>query len=142
MKLDLMAVLLTFPALATSACEKRRDEPSTTRTTGATTDPVTGMETNSMVSASTRIAGARCDRETACNQIGPQKRYETRALCTRNQTIHVQSDLRASDCPNGVDEKKLQSCFEMIAKQDCATLASSVTTINECTTSSLCAARP
>src|SRR5688572_19358718 len=124
MKLDLMAVLLTFP-VATTACEKRRDEPSTTRTTGATT-------TTSVVTASTRIAGARCDRETACNQIGTAKRYETREICTRDQTNRAQGELGASNCPNGIDDTKLQRCFDVIAKQDCATTATSLTAISEC----------
>ena len=135
-----MAVLLTFPAVATTACDKRRDDPSTTRTTGATDmpDAAAGLQASSVLSARTLLAGARCDREGACNHVGPAKRFETRELCTREENNRAQCELRSSDCPNGVDDKKLQTCLDVIAKQDCARTA----TADECATSVLCATRP
>lgn len=147
MKLDLMTVLLTFPAFATSGCENKRSAPSTTRTTGATTDPTDpttattlgGMQASSIVSATTLLAGARCDRQGACKEIGGGKRHETRETCTRDEMNRAQGDIRAADCPNGVDERKLQVCLDSIAKQECAALTTSLSTMNECKTAALCA---
>jgi hypothetical protein len=90
------------------------------------------------MTASARITGARCDREVRCDQVGANKRFETRDICARDEGNKTQAELRPADCPNGVDEKKLQSCLDAISKQDCAKLVTSLQSVDECKTATLC----
>lgn len=128
-----------FLACAVTILACKQDKTGTTSTTGAA-ETTSGATPVRYMAATARITGARCDREVACSQVGAKKRFETRDICTRNEGSRTQDELKAADCPNGVDEKKLHTCLETLAKQDCTKLVSALQSIDECKTATLCLA--
>jgi hypothetical protein len=132
-------MVLAACAAAVFACQK--DQAGKTTTTGASEQPVTGSVQAMPVrymSATARITGARCDRQLTCNQVGPDKRFPTRDICTQDEGKKTTDELKSTDCPNGYDEMKLQSCIDAIAKQDCTKLIMSTQTIDACRSAELC----
>jgi hypothetical protein len=127
------SMILAACALALFAC--KQDNAGQTTTTGAG-EPV--GDNVQFVTATARIAGARCDRSIVCDQVGMNKRFETRDACAQGETNRTRNDLRAAECANGVEEKRLRSCLDALSKQDCAKLMSSVDAMDECKTAALC----
>jgi hypothetical protein len=92
--------------------------------------------------ASARIAGVRCEHEVTCDQVGPNKRYATRDDCSREEARRTRDQLTASECPNGVDGSKLQSCLQAITQKDCSDLVFSLQSVDACRSTNLCGAAP
>lgn len=66
-----------------------------------------------------RLARARCDRETACNRIGPGRAYESQGDCMMQQRGRSQRDLSAAACQNGIDRTQLALCLGETRKLAC-----------------------
>ncbi|AKU94292.1 hypothetical protein AKJ09_00956 [Labilithrix luteola] len=139
--------LVLVPAacvVALFACNRDRTDTSRERTgtmsdkTGETT--VTGARivpvSNEM--AVDKLVVARCEREAACNNIGADKHYATREVCTGEVRAKTGSELRASDCPGGVDSKQLDTCVDSIRKESCDNPIDSIARLMSCRSSDLC----
>ena len=85
-----------------------------------------------------RIAGARCDREASCGNVGQDKEYATRDACIDELRGSGRSDLRASDCPRGIDTTQLDKCLSEIRGEKCGNPIDTVTRIMACRTGDLC----
>ncbi|MDB5218687.1 MAG: hypothetical protein JWO86_6614 [Myxococcaceae bacterium] len=145
-----LIVALTAGALACNKSDS--DRASQTTTTRATATPSSTMNTPDRGSnvqggdaakyqlATARIAGARCDREVTCEQIGTNKRFSSRDVCARDEVKRTQDELKSTDCPNGIDNTKLASCLASISQQDCGSLVTSLQTVDQCKTAALCIA--
>jgi hypothetical protein len=84
------------------------------------------------------IASARCSFAARCQQIGQGKQYEDPNACMSDAKNKVQSDLKPSDCPNGVDSKLLSACTNALHSAECSTDFDS---IKACDSSTLCASK-
>lgn len=109
-----------------------RDRSGSTTVTGANVGSV-GND-----SAIDRIVAARCAREAACNNVGADKHYSSREVCTRDIRADMRDDLSAKDCPRGIDQKELGECLEAIQKEDCNNPIDDVGRLIACRTSDLC----
>lgn len=85
-----------------------------------------------------KLVVARCEREAACNNIGTDKHYATREICTGEVKAKTGSELRASDCPGGVDSKQLDKCVDSIRKESCDNPIDSMARLISCRSSDLC----
>jgi hypothetical protein len=113
------------------ACGKDRGaEPATTTTTGALTND----------DAMTRLANARCDRETSCNEIGQGKKFANRDACMNAAKQDARSTLRSDQCPR-IDQGKLSSCINDIKNQGCNNPIDAIDKMMSCTQGQLCAER-
>ena len=108
------------------------DRSGTTTTTGAHVGSV------SYETATSRIVAARCDRESACDNIGAKKRFVDRTVCTHELGVKLADDLKPSECPNGVDGKHLDDCLDSIAKESCGNIVDTIARAGACSTSGLC----
>lgn len=109
-------------------------------TTGSDTSG-TGSVRASMIAyqtAASRITEAHCDREASCDQIGTNRRFATRERCVRDQGKKTQQEVKAADCPNGIDENRLQTCLGRIGVQECTDLVMSLANVDACSTATLC----
>lgn len=106
--------------------------------TGTTT--VTGAEVRSLSNdlAVERIVAARCQRETACNNIGSDKHFTNHDTCARELRSKTGSDLRASECPRGIDAKELDECMEAIRTESCNNPVDTISRLAACRTSDMC----
>lgn len=142
-----MKKLILVPALclvALGACGRDRDrdrvsvdvdrdrKPGTTTVTGANVGAVSNE------SAIDRIVAARCARESACNNVGSDKRFTTRDVCTQKVRTDMRDDLSAKDCPRGIDQKELNECLTSIQKEDCNNPIDMIGRLAACRTSDLC----
>jgi hypothetical protein len=133
--MKLMQCLLVV--LACVAC--RRDEHSTTTTTSAAATGSTNESGNIRhTTATARISGARCDREDSCDPFGEGKRHASRYDCDHAEYGRAQAELKASDCPNGVDDTQLKRCLEALRNQDCEFLTAQLESIDPCRPAALC----
>jgi hypothetical protein len=89
-------------------------------------------------SATIRLVAARCDREVACNLIGAKERFANIDTCTARLTTSTRRDLKPTECPNGVDEKRLSACVTAIHDEECNNPLEILSRIAACRTSALC----
>ncbi|HVJ88970.1 MAG TPA: DUF6184 family natural product biosynthesis lipoprotein [Labilithrix sp.] len=85
-----------------------------------------------------RITALRCTRELSCGNVGRDQRYASSDVCTREVRRKLETDLRASNCPTGIDGNKLDACVDAIQSQSCATKSKPATVLTACRTSELC----
>lgn len=108
------------------------DKHGTTTVTGANV----GVVNND--SAIERIVAARCAREAACNNVGGDKRFTSRELCTQKVRVDMREDLKSSECPRGIDAKELGECLEEIKNENCNNPIDTISRLAACRTSDLC----
>lgn len=112
--------------------DRDRDRSGTTTVTGANVGAV-GNE-----SAIDRIVAARCAREVACNNVGADKRFTSRDVCSQKVKGDMRDDLSAKDCPRGIDQKELNECLEEIKNENCNNPIDMIGRLAACRTSDLC----
>lgn len=120
--------------IATAACSKGPEMPSTTTTTGAT------IALND--DAATRVTHARCDHEAACSRVGAGQKYADRDACMRELGRSDRAALRAEICPNGIHEPAVTSCMNAIRNEPCGGSLDTLDRIASCRTNRLCANAP
>jgi hypothetical protein len=128
------AAVLGVGTLALLACNKHEEHTtgSDTTTTGARLSPV------SYETATQRMVVARCDREAACDNIGPKKRFVDRTVCLHELRAKLSDDLKPSECPNGIDGKHLGDCIEAIDNESCGNIIDTIARVGTCKASDLC----
>jgi hypothetical protein len=103
------------------------------------TASVTGAELRALSDelALERIVAARCLRETACNNVGPDKHFATYESCSR--ALHAEARaLGTRECPRGVDAKRLDACMEAVRHESCNDLIDTLLRVASCRASELC----
>lgn len=125
-----VSVLLGGGAVLAGACS-RNPPPRAPATTTTTSVEVEG--------ATSRLAQARCKHAAACNEIGGNRSYPTMQACIEKNRGDADSDLRASECPRGVDSSRLEACLSAINAEACTGIGSGWNRSLACRTSSLCA---
>lgn len=134
-------------ALAVAGCrsEKKDDrapltveEQSQRDQSGASTTTLTGAPWVSNDSAIDRIVGARCGRETTCSNVGPDKHFVSTDACMKEVQSKAQDDLRAAECPGGVDAKQLEECLGAIHRESCSNPLDTIGRITACQKNQLC----
>ena len=105
---------------------------------GVTT--VTGADLGSLGNdiAVDRIVGARCARETACNNVGSDKHFVNHEVCMRELHAKVGDDLRSAECPRGIDSGALDRCMEAIRTESCNNPIETIQRLAACRTGDLC----
>lgn len=104
-------------------------------TTTLTQGTYGGVSTDAAV---TRLVAARCARETACNNVGPDKRYVDPDLCTRELSHRIGMDVKPSSCPLGVDSSALENCLDAIRNESCSNPVETVERLATCRTAGIC----
>lgn len=84
------------------------------------------------------IADARCDRAEMCNEIGPGRKYATRAECDQLSGSGTSDELNATSCPRGIDESAVSQCVTAIDQQRCSTPLETLSRLANCRTDALC----
>jgi hypothetical protein len=107
-------------------------------TVGDTTLTGANVGTVSNTSAIDRIVSARCAREAACNNIGTDKKFTTNDSCSREIRADMHEDLKASECPYGIDQKELNECLTEIRNENCNNPIEKIERVAACRTSDLC----
>lgn len=124
--------------LAVLGCDRDRGRGVTTRTEEQTgTATVTGAQVAN-TAAIDRVVAARCERESSCRNIGPDKQHATPQACTDKLRADMKDDLNTRDCPAGIDQKELNECLEAIRKEDCNNPIDTIGRLAACRTSDLC----
>lgn len=84
------------------------------------------------------IVHARCDLEDRCANIGPGQKFDTRAICESKMQGEAASHLNTSDCPLGVEPRKLEACISSILAQDCGSMFDALNRWNACRNGQIC----
>jgi hypothetical protein len=90
-------------------------------------------------SALTRLSAERCDREARCKNVGAKEKYRTRADCMAEMDRDKRDDLNSDVCTAGVRQKELNDCLQSIRDESCGNPLESLTRLNVCRASNLCA---
>ena len=110
--------------------------PSPGERVGVTT--VTGADLGTPGQATERIVAARCTRETACNNVGSDKRFANYEICMRELHGELGDDLQSSGCSRGVDPVALDRCIDAIQAEGCNSLVDTIQRLAACRSSDLC----
>ena len=129
-------IALVYGVLALGACNRHgRDrvpwDPTTTLT-GANVVPGSGA------SAVNSIVEARCTREATCNDLGAGRHFSTRGACVSILREDMREDLSASDCPGGVDPKRVDECLARIRTERCDSPVAELGRLRTCSAINLC----
>lgn len=65
------------------------------------------------------LTNARCQRESACDNIGAARRFSDPDACRRSLFAETQATISPAACPVGVDEAKLALCVTSVRNQPC-----------------------
>ena len=90
-------------------------------------------------SAARNIAGARCEREARCTNIGADKKYASDEVCEDQIRSEWANDLNAYDCPKGVVDAELDECLNAIRNEDCNSPFDTLSRVSACTAGQICA---
>jgi hypothetical protein len=126
-----VSVLLVGGAVLAIACSKNPPPPQAPAGTTTTTSVEVG-------GASSRLAHAHCKHAQACGEIGGSRTYPTMEACMEKNRSDAESDLRASECPRGVDSSRLQACLSAVDSEACSGIGSGWSRSLACKTSALC----
>jgi hypothetical protein len=136
--------VVALGVLAVVGCNRDRERmsgvgaentPTVREQTGTTTVTGASLANNSAIE---RIVAARCEREAACRNIGPDKKHSSAQLCAEKLRVDMKSDLNAQECPAGIDQKELGECLESIRKEDCGNPIDSISRLAACRTGDMC----
>jgi len=101
--------------------------------------PETAIERERSVEAAVAdIVHARCDLEDRCANIGPGQKFESRTACESKMQGETASHLNLSDCPLGVEGRKLEACISSILAQDCGSMFDALSRWNACRNGQIC----
>ena len=65
------------------------------------------------------ITKERCDREERCANIGANRKYSTREVCSAQISSDNMNTLTNAACPYGIDSTKLEACLASIREEGC-----------------------
>jgi len=99
---------------------------------------VTGASVITNTSAVEHIVAARCERESSCRNVGPDKNYASSSACIEKLQADMRQDLNAQDCPQGVSQKELGECLTAIRGEACNNPIDTIGRLAACRTSDLC----
>jgi hypothetical protein len=107
--------------------------------TAGTARPETADErAHSVQAAVYDVVRARCDLESHCRNIGPGQKFESRSVCESKMQGETASHVNTSDCPLGVEPRKLDACITSILAQDCGSLFDALNRWNACRNGQIC----
>ena len=89
-------------------------------------------------SAVSAITAARCDREQRCDQVGIDKKYESRDACVRQVQGDWQRELSTMECPKGIVQAKLDECLDQIRTEGCANPIEALSRMASCRQLEVC----
>ena len=92
----------------------------------------------SVEAAVSDIVSARCDLENRCGNLGPGQKFESRDVCGSKMHGETAVHLNTSDCPLGVESRKLEACITSILAQDCGSLFDALNRWNDCRNGQIC----
>lgn len=128
------------PVERPTAGDESRSNPSAMGDKDYGTTTVTGAKVGAVSNQTgiERIVGARCARETTCNNVGVDKKYVNAQACNQKIRADMHDDLNAKDCPHGVDPKALDECLESIRKESCGNPIDTISRLAACRTGDIC----
>lgn len=88
--------------------------------------------------AASRLASAHCKHASACNEVGGNRTYPTMEACMDKNRSDAADELRAANCPRGVDSPRLESCLAEINAESCTGIGSGFSRSMACTKGALC----
>lgn len=99
---------------------------------------VTNAQKTEYQAAASRLADATCKHAEACNEIGGSRSYASKTACLEQNRGKSLNDLRASECPRGVDSTRLEACVAAIAAEACSGVGSGFDRSMACSSGQLC----
>lgn len=85
-----------------------------------------------------RLARARCDHATACNDVGTGRAWGSQESCVVEQRDQARADVASLGCRRGVDRTQLATCLISIRLQGCDARGVGLDEVPECRTTALC----
>ena len=85
-----------------------------------------------------RLAGARCDQEEVCKNVGPDRKYVSRSVCLDDVRGNIGNDLTAFNCPKGLDGDAVDRCMASIKNEECGHPFDTLLRFDKCRTDVIC----
>jgi len=89
-------------------------------------------------SALDEITAARCNREEACENVGPARKYPSFGTCLTRLMPDSRAVTRFEDCPHGMADRAVTACVDEIHKEQCASPLDTIDPLAACAHSALC----
>jgi hypothetical protein len=85
-----------------------------------------------------RLAGARCDQEEGCKNVGPDRKYASRSVCLDDIRGSIGNALTAYNCPKGLDHAAVDRCMVGIKSEECSRPFDTLSRFDKCRTDAIC----
>jgi hypothetical protein len=125
---------LTATALVV-ACASHESEPVVNT---AADQPMVTSQNHADHAVVDRLAGARCDQEQRCNNIGDGQKFASREVCIEKMRGNIGNDLNAYNCPRGLDSEAIDRCNMAISSEECGHPFDTITRMDKCRTGAIC----
>ncbi len=127
--------------LSLVACNKTNEpQPNTARYDNAAVEGMTPASRTR--SAAEQIAQARCERESQCGNIGPDKTFSSSQDCLARIQNDWKEDLNQRQCPGGINQTELKECLQQVRAEACGNPFDTLARITECTSGQICIEQP
>jgi hypothetical protein len=120
-----------------AACGGANQGPAIAGTPASQTS-VTSAQNKDDAAVVERLAGARCDQEEECNNVGAGAKYASRAVCMDQLRGSIGNDLNAYNCPAGLAIDAVDRCTAAIKSEECSHPFDTLTRYDKCRTGALC----
>lgn len=134
----LVFVLVPAAVIALSACQREKGEGSFRPASRVLPGAAAGPNDANNEGAIHALAEARCERETRCDDVGPDKQYDNRDDCISRLNEVGYTELGPDQCPRGIDEDELTHCIGTIRQEPCEPRGESVDRLASCAPKTLC----
>ncbi len=120
--------------LAVASCKRERE-----REHGTTTITSAEIQQSTLASID-RIAGARCEREVACDHVGPARQHASFDTCRDLNRAEGRHRFAPDACPQGIEPGRVVDCVAAIERASCLDPVDAIERIEACRPGRLCPA--
>jgi len=85
-----------------------------------------------------RLAEARCNRESRCNNVGDGRKFASTNMCLQELRASTARDLSATQCPRGLDRGGVELCLGAIQSEQCDHPLDTLTRVGDCLSYHMC----
>ncbi len=129
--------------LSLAACNRASEsQPNTARyddTPASNADMTPASRTQS---AAEQIDKSRCERESACGNVGSDKTFSSSQDCLARIQNDWKEDLSKRQCPGGINQQQLDECLALVRGEACGNPFDTLARIAECTAGQICIEQP
>ncbi len=84
------------------------------------------------------LAGARCDQEQGCSNVGAGQKFASREVCMNQMRGSIGNELNAYKCPRGIEQGQVNRCLNAVKSEECSHPFQTLSRYDACRVGGMC----